>query len=276
MENPFKFGTIVEAEYFTDRIEEVAYISHFVESANHLVLISPRRFGKSSVVAKALKQSRRKSITVNLQQVTSVADFSALDLGPRLDKKLRAIMQEQKHINYILLGSQESMMTEIFERKKSPFYHFGEMMRLGKLPREDFYNYLSERLKNCFAENYVDLSNNILDYTDCHPYYSQQLAANVWQIGMLQPETDDPINAAVNHIVTTHGLDYERIWMNLNRTSKWILQRLASKAVLQTGEYPTSTIYSALKRLQKDGYVIYSNRYEIEDPFFTEWISRSL
>ena len=29
METPFKFGTIVEAEYFTDRIEEVAYISHF-------------------------------------------------------------------------------------------------------------------------------------------------------------------------------------------------------------------------------------------------------
>jgi len=30
MENPFKFGTIVEAENFTDRIEEVAYISHVV------------------------------------------------------------------------------------------------------------------------------------------------------------------------------------------------------------------------------------------------------
>ena len=26
MENPFKFGTIVEAEYFTDRVKEVAYI----------------------------------------------------------------------------------------------------------------------------------------------------------------------------------------------------------------------------------------------------------
>ena len=77
MENPFKFGTIVEAENFTDRIEEVAYISHFVDSANHLILISPRRFGKSSVVAKAVKESGRKSITVNLQQVTSVADLSA-------------------------------------------------------------------------------------------------------------------------------------------------------------------------------------------------------
>ena len=66
-ENPFKFGTIVEEEYFTDRIQEVAYIGQFVQSANHLVLISPRHFGKSSVVAKALKGNRLKSININLQ-----------------------------------------------------------------------------------------------------------------------------------------------------------------------------------------------------------------
>ncbi len=77
MENPFGFGTIVEEEFFTDKVEEVAYIRQFVKSANHLVLISPRRFGKSSVVAKAVKQTGRKYMTVNLQQVTSVADLSA-------------------------------------------------------------------------------------------------------------------------------------------------------------------------------------------------------
>ena len=32
------------------------------------------------------------------------------------------------------------------------------------------------------------------------------------------------------------------------------------------------TIYSALKKLQKAGYVIYTDRYEIEDPFFRQWI----
>ena len=77
MENPFKYGAIVDADYFTDSVDEVRYINQFVQSANHLILISPRRFGKSSVVAKAVKQSGRKSITVNLQQVTSVADLSA-------------------------------------------------------------------------------------------------------------------------------------------------------------------------------------------------------
>ncbi|MBO4488125.1 MAG: ATP-binding protein [Bacteroidales bacterium] len=354
MENPFKFGTIVEEEYFTDRVEEVAYICQFVKSANHLVLISPRRFGKSSVVAKAVKQTGRKHITVNLQQVTSVADLSAkllkeffkvhplervrhlithfriiptvsanpvtgamdvsfqpgvdgavlledvltlierahsekdriivvldefqdiLEIAPRLDRQLRSIMQEQKHINYILLGSQESMMTDIFENKKSPFYHFGELMRLSKLPREDFHRYLSERLVGCFKGCEDALADRILDYTGCHPYYSQQLAANVWQVGVLQPETEDPIAAAIDHIVKAHGLDYERLWMNFKRTNKWILQHLASNRPLQSREYPTSTVYSALKRLQKDGYVIYSDHYELEDPFFRQWIVEAM
>ena len=53
------------------------------------------------------------------------------------------------------------------------------------------------------------------------------------------------------------------------------MKRLSSGKPLQSGEYRTSTIYSALKRLQKDGYVIYSNRYEMEDPFFREWILAS-
>ena len=349
-ENPFKFGTIVEDDYFTDRVQEVAYISQFVNSSNHLVLISPRRFGKSSVVAKAIKQTGRKYITINLQQTTSVNALSAKllreffkvhplerikhlvthfrviptistnamtgvmdvsfqpdldenvmledvltlierahteqdrmivvfdefqeirELAPSLDKKLRSIMQEQKHVNYILLGSQESMMTDIFENKKSPFYHFGELMRLKKLPRDDFHHYLSKRLEEYFPTNCGELADKILDYTDCHPYYSQQLAANIWQIGVLQPDTADPVWSAIDHIVTTHGLDYERLWMNFNRTNKWILQHLASGKSLQSGEYRTSTLYSALKRLQKDGYVIYSDKYEMEDPFFKEWI----
>lgn len=354
MENPFKFGTIVEEEYFTDRVEEVDYICQFVNSANHLILISPRRFGKSSVVAKAVKKTGRKHITVNLQQVTSVADLSSKllkeffkvhpiervrhlithfrvipmvstnpvtgaidvsfqpsadstvliedvmmlienahteedriivvldefqeirDIAPKLDKKLRAIMQQQKHINYILLGSQESMMTDIFEDKKSPFYHFGELMRLGKLPHDDFFQYLTVRLAECFPNSCNELANQILDYTACHPYYSQQLAANVWQVGILQPECEDPVKKAISNIVISHSLDYERLWMNFKRTSKWILQHLSTEKSLQTGEHRTSTIYSALKKMQKDGYVIYTDRYEIEDPFFKQWIANAM
>ena len=145
-------------------------------------------------------------------------------------------------------------------------------MRLEKLPRKDFHRYLSERLSSVFPDSQEALSEWILDYRGCHPYYSQQLAANVWQVGVLQPGSKDPLDEAVDYIVKSHGLDYERLWINQNRTNRWIMQRLASRKPLQSGEYRTSTVYSALKRLQKDGYVIYSHRYELEDPFFKQWI----
>lgn len=145
---------------------------------------------------------------------------------------------------------------------------------LGKLPRQDFYDYLVERLSAVFPESCRVLADRILNFTECHPYYSQQLAANVWQIGVLQPKSEDVLQAAVDHIVVSHALDYERIWMGFKRTNRWILQRLAGGKSLQDGEYRTSTIYSALKRLQKDGYAVYSDHYELEDPFFRQWILR--
>ena len=231
------------------------------------------RILSSSELLEDVMMLLEKAHSENDRLIVVLDEFQEIrDIAPNLDRQLRSIMQEQKRINYVLLGSQESMMTDIFEDKKSPFYHFGELMRLGKLPRPEFYEYLEQRLRPVFPEISDSLADGILDYTDCHPYYSQQLAAHVWQTGVLQPDTQDFIKAATDQIVMSHALDYERLWMGFKRTNRWILQRLASGKPLQSGEYRTSTIYSALKRLQKEGYVIYSDRYELEDPFYRQWI----
>ena len=57
MENPFKFGTLVDNEYFTDRIMEQQHISSMLDSSNHIVLISPRRFGKSCTISSRMPLS---------------------------------------------------------------------------------------------------------------------------------------------------------------------------------------------------------------------------
>ena len=77
MKNPFKYGTIVEGEFFTDRIDELKEIRQLLDSENHLILISPRRFGKSSLVQKAVKESLRPYFSLNLQNVISVEDFAS-------------------------------------------------------------------------------------------------------------------------------------------------------------------------------------------------------
>ena len=353
MRNPFKFGTLVDGEFFTDRVTELESIQRMLDSENHLVLISPRRFGKSSLVAKAVKASGRPSISLNMQNMLSIEDFASkilrelfrlyplerirhlmthfriaptvstnpitngidvsfqpvingivlledamallekvstenkklivvfdefqeiMNIRKGLDKQLRSIMQEQQHLNYILLGSQESMMTEIFERKKSPFYHFGKLMHLSKIPYEDFRTYVTERLplKEATQNSVVD---DILSFTGLHPYYTQQLSAQVWEMMTYDKLFDNVVSEAVNAIIQAHDLDFERLWLSFNRTDRFIMQSLSSqKNPLQNRQMATSTTFSAIKRLMKAGYVIRTEDYEVEDPFFKTWILKT-
>ena len=353
MKNPFKFGTLVDGEFFTDRVTELESIQRMLDSENHLVLISPRRFGKSSLVAKAVKASGRPSISLNMQNMLSIEDFASkilrelfrfyplerirhlmthfriapmvstnpitngidvsfqpvingfvlledamallekvstenkklivvfdefqeiMNIRKGLDKQLRSIMQEQQHLNYILLGSQESMMTEIFERKKSPFYHFGKLMHLSKIPYEDFRTYVAERLplKEASQNSVVD---DILSFTGLHPYYTQQLSAQVWEMLTYDKLLDNVVSEAVNAIIQAHDLDFERLWLSFNRTDRFIMQSLSNqKNPMQNRQMATSTTFSAIKRLMKAGYVIRTEDYEVEDPFFKTWILKT-
>lgn len=348
MMNPFKFGTIVESSFFTDRKIELQQIKSVLNSENHLILISPRRFGKTSLVVKALQESERKHIMINLQSVVSVEDFASrllkevfkiykfeklkymiknfrvvptLSINPmtdgvdvaiqpmvdsrvmiedvfsllqmlatendrlivvfdefqeikaidkNLDRVLRSIIQLHKNINYLFLGSQESMMREIFEKKKSPFFHFGQLLNLDKIPYEDFKLYLYDRLS--FMDDADRVCDEILDFTKCHPYYTQQLASQVWEKGK-NGEMENIVEEAINRLLEFHDLNFERIWLNFNNTDKRILIWLANnnKPYTLLG-IAQSTISSSLKRMLKDGYVIKTTEYEVEDPFFRNWI----
>lgn len=52
MNLPFKYGKIIDDEFFVNRTEEINYIKKNIESRINLTLISPRRWGKSSLVSK--------------------------------------------------------------------------------------------------------------------------------------------------------------------------------------------------------------------------------
>ena len=74
-------------------------------------------------------------------------------------------------------------------------------------------------------------------------------------------------------IVEEHSLDYERLWAGMNRTDRKVLLTLANKGnPITDRSVPTSTSFSSIKRLLKQGYVIKTTGYELEDPFFGEWI----
>jgi AAA+ ATPase superfamily predicted ATPase len=54
--NPFSYGTIVKGGNFYDRKEECSRIVNTLSGGNNMVLYAPRRFGKTSLVFKAIEQ----------------------------------------------------------------------------------------------------------------------------------------------------------------------------------------------------------------------------
>jgi len=57
--NPFSYGTIVKGQYFYDRHEECRRIVTTLEGGNNLVLFAPRRFGKTSLVFRAIEEMEK-------------------------------------------------------------------------------------------------------------------------------------------------------------------------------------------------------------------------
>lgn len=356
--NPFKFGTVVDGPYFTDREEEIAKISSYIKGENHLILISPRRFGKTSLIRKVVNESGRKYVFLDMQIVLSAADFASqllkrvyriypvqklknfiksfrlipvVNLNPvtgeaeiafkpgskeltpledvlnlieklatdkrkiiiildefqdifridaGLDRFLRSVMQNHRHINYVFMGSGESMIREIFEKKGSPFYCFGSLMVLGKIPKEKFSKFLKEKFRR-ITDQGNELAGEILSITDSHPYYTQQLAFTIWEQLARTSFTHKTVETAANEIVQSHDNDYERLWNTLNRTDMTVLTGMALNDISPLsdefsklyGAGAASTVFSTLQRLANKGLLIKEGSgYKIDDPFLRRWI----
>ena len=61
--NPFKFGYIVSGDFFYNREEELLRIKQTLSGGNNVTLYAPRRYGKSSLVKKALKELENEGYT---------------------------------------------------------------------------------------------------------------------------------------------------------------------------------------------------------------------
>ena len=217
----------------------------------------------------------------NQRTIVILDEFQEIErLGSDMGKKLRSIMQYHKNINYVFLGSQESMMHEIFEKKNSPFYHFGIVLTLPIIKKEEFRKFLCEGLKLVINDP-EELADKILNFTVGHPYYTQQLSFTVWNILHHDPNTKSPVELAIQDTIHQHDLDYEHLWETFNGTDRKLMvgmshlkaSPLSSKFSDAIQINSQSTVFSSLKKLTRKGIFIRTNKnYEFDDPFFKLWI----
>ena len=75
MTNPFVYGEVVPPAAFVDREEELDRLTHDLMAGQKVFLISPRRYGKSSLVRQALRAASRGGALVTDLTVSSYSSY---------------------------------------------------------------------------------------------------------------------------------------------------------------------------------------------------------
>jgi len=88
-ENPFVFGEIIEEPNFVDRTDELHQLVRDLADGQKVFLLSPRRFGKSSLVALALLKLKKRHIHTVSITVSSYSSYTQF-LEKFAEKVLRA------------------------------------------------------------------------------------------------------------------------------------------------------------------------------------------
>ena len=77
MENPFVYGEVVPAAAFVDRVDELDRLVRDLSSGQKVFLISPRRYGKSSLIRQALRSVARGGALTAEITVSSYSSYLA-------------------------------------------------------------------------------------------------------------------------------------------------------------------------------------------------------
>jgi hypothetical protein len=175
------------------------------------------------------------------------------------------------------------LLSEIFLKKASPLFHFGTIMSLARIPRHEFELFLDKTLAAVLASPRALLVQAILDFTQCHPYYTQLFAYHLWE----HAAHGLPLTTAsvIDHVIALHADAYVSLWMLLTLRQRNLLRALAcdesaplsqSHVIAKWDLGSAATVSKVIAHLERDGFIERSPtlRLHCSDPFFKIWVER--
>ena len=371
MEIPFKFGKAVSGSYFTDREEETRMLVNNFTYGVNTILISPRRYGKTSLVKKAsaLSESKDlKTVYMDIFTARSPREFgmifadalirqtsSRMDeimayareflsrLRPRLSfkaggmsevslsfdiederldlddilelpekiarkkncrivvcidefqqigefddsihfqKLLRTHWQHHELSGYCLFGSKKHMMNELFVLPSMPFYKFGEVINLHKIPEKDWVEFILQRFEVAEKPIPEEMAVKICRLTENYSSYVQQLAWLYWT--NYDPERrEETLKLSFEQLIDHSATLFEQQTQDLTAYQinflRMILEGRVEKYNSMTAikEYSLGSLanISRLKAslMKKELIELEDGRLVIRDPILKVWLKR--
>lgn len=378
MQNPFVYGEVVPATAFVDRVAELDRLVGDLTAAQKIFLISPRRYGKSSLIRRALTaMSERGALTVEVTVstfssyvaflegyaravvaaetkwdkarswlretilsaraevryapevsalgalsvsfpsvrsdrdvsrlaqevfalparladvrkravVVALDEFQAIEgfNGGSVEHAMRAAVQHQRQVGYVFAGSEPSLMERMIGPKR-PFYKAGPVMRLQKIPADEFSAFIDARFARSGLKPEAGLGAAIVDLAGNLPYDVQRLAHETWdqvrESGRKRATLDD-LHEALKRLLNEQRVMFEGVWERMTLGQRAVLRAV----VLEDGTEllsadvrarhrlgGPSTVQAALGALSREDVVTREGtRYVVVDSLLREWVAR--
>jgi uncharacterized protein len=380
--NPFVYGEVVPAAAFADRIDELERLVADLAAGQKVFLISPRRYGKSSLVRRALAAmsrqgaiaidvtvasfssyvaflegyaralaaaetrwdrarawlreairstrievtadpsvapdgharlplrvafpaarterdisqlaqevfalpahlaaTRRRRVVVALDEFQAIAGFD----GGSVEHALRAAVQHQRDVGYVFAGSEPSLMERMLGPKR-PFYKAGPVMRLEKIPPDEFAAFIDARFARSGLKPEEGLGAAIVELAGNLPYDVQRLAHETWddvRASGRRRATLDDLHEALKRLLTEQQTIFEAVWQRLTLAQRAVLRAVVGeegKAILSADVRERyrlggpSTVQAALAALAREDVIVRDrDRYAAVDSLLREWVAR--
>jgi hypothetical protein len=381
-DNPFVYGEVVPAAAFVDRVEELNRLVRDLSAAQKVFLISPRRYGKSSLIRRALAavtrqgvltvevtvssfssyvaflegyaralvaaetrwdvarnwlrdavrsaraevrynadstmrsprsgslsvsfpsvktdrdvsrlaeevfglparlaESRRRKVVVALDEFQAIAGFN----GGSVEHAMRAAVQHQRDVGYVFAGSEPSLMERMLGPKR-PFYKAGPVMRLDKIPADEFAAFIDARFTRSGMRPEPGLGAAIVDLAGNLPYDVQRLAHETWDEvrGKTRKRaTLDDLHNALKRLLNEQQTMFEAMWQRMTLAQRGALRAvvvedgrelLAADTRARHRLGGPSTVQAALTALRRDDVIAREgDRHVVVDSLLREWVAR--
>jgi hypothetical protein len=229
-----------------------------------------------------LAETRRRTVVVALDEFQAIGGFN----GGSVEHAMRAAVQHHREVGYVFAGSEPSLMERMLGPRR-PFYKAGPVMRLDKIPPDEFAAFIDSRFARSGMKPEAGLGEAVVDLAGNLPYDVQRLAHETWDEvrGRARKRvTLDDLHQALRRLLAEQEPMFEAIWQRLT-----LAQRAALRAVvLQDGREllsadvrtrhrlgGPSSVQTALAALVRDDIVTReSTRYVVVDSLLREWVAR--
>lgn len=140
---------------------------------------------KSNTPGEILNLPERIAQKRGIEMVVCIDEFQQIGEMPdtlTIQKTLRSVWQHHQHTSYCLFGSKQHMMKNLFQSRKMPFYQFGDMFFIKRIPTEKWVPFIINRFADSGKTISPKLAQKICESVDNYSSYVQQLAWNVFAV----------------------------------------------------------------------------------------------